>query len=65
VRAMGLGCWPPWSARLSCSWKEMCRGLIADLGTGKLSGRLPELPELGTAAHDLATTVEEARQQAF
>ena len=45
--------------------KDMCHALIADLGTGKLSGRLPELPELGTAGHDLATAVDEARQQAF
>jgi hypothetical protein len=45
--------------------KDMCRALIADLGTGQLSGRLPELPELGTAARDLATAVEEAPQQAF
>jgi hypothetical protein len=45
--------------------KDMCRALGADLRTGKLSGRQPELPELGTAARDLAATVEEARQQAF
>lgn len=45
--------------------KDMCHALITDLGTGKLSARLPELPELGTAARDLATTVEEARRQAF
>ena len=45
--------------------KDMCRALIADLGTGKLSGRHPELPELGTAARDLATAVQQARQQAF
>jgi hypothetical protein len=45
--------------------KEMCRALGADLRAGKLSGRHPELPELGAAARDLAATVEEARQQAF
>jgi hypothetical protein len=45
--------------------QDMCRALIADLGTGKLSGRHPELLELGTAARALATTVDEARQQAF
>lgn len=45
--------------------KDMCRALIADLGTGQLSGRHPELLELGAAGRDLATAVEEARQQAF
>jgi hypothetical protein len=41
--------------------RDMCRALIADLETGKLSGRQPELPELGTVATDLATTVERVR----
>jgi hypothetical protein len=41
--------------------RDMCRALITDLETGKLSGRQPELPELGTAATDLGTTVERAR----
>jgi hypothetical protein len=41
--------------------RDMCRALIADLETGKLSGRQPELPELAAAATDLATTVERAR----
>jgi hypothetical protein len=45
--------------------KDMCRALIADLGTGQLSGRHPELLELGAAGRDLATAVDEARQQAF
>jgi len=43
---------------------EMFRALGADLRTGKLSGRQPELPELGAAARDLATTVEEVRRRA-
>lgn len=45
--------------------KDMCRALIVDLGTGQLSGRHPELPELGAAGRDLATAVDEARRQAF
>ena len=45
--------------------KDMCRALIGDLGTGQLSGRHPELLELGAAGGDLATAVEEARQRAF
>lgn len=45
--------------------KDMCRALIGDLGTGQLSGRHPELLELGAAGRDLATAVEEARQRAF
>jgi hypothetical protein len=43
--------------------KDMC--LIADLGTGQLSGRHPELLELGAAGRDLASAVDEARHQAF
>ena len=43
--------------------KEMCRALGTDLRTGKLSGRQPELPELGAAARELAATVEEARRR--
>jgi hypothetical protein len=42
---------------------EMCRALTADLRTGKLSGRPPELPELGTAARDLASAVKEATRK--
>ena len=45
--------------------KDMCRALVADLGTRQLSGRHPELAELGAAGRDLATAVDEARQQAF
>jgi hypothetical protein len=38
---------------------EMCRALSADLRTGKLSGRQPELPALGAAARELAAAVKE------
>ncbi len=38
---------------------EMCRALSADLRTGKLSGRQPELPALGAAARDLSAAVKE------
>lgn len=44
---------------------DICRALTTDLGTGQLSGRHPELLELGAAARDLATVVDQARQQAF
>jgi hypothetical protein len=44
--------------------KDMCRALCGDLQVGKLSGRHPDLPELGGAAHDLAAMVDDARQQA-
>jgi hypothetical protein len=37
---------------------EMCRALSTDLRTGKLSGRQPDLPALGTAARDLAAAVK-------
>src|SRR4029077_762371 len=45
--------------------KDMCRALVVDLETGQLSGRHPELLELGAAGRDLATAVDQARQQAF
>ena len=45
--------------------KEMCRALDGDLRAGKLSGRDPELAELGAAARDLVTAVDEARRKAF
>lgn len=38
---------------------EMCRALSADLRTGKLSGRQPQLPALGAAARELAAAVKE------
>ncbi len=41
--------------------KDMCRALVTDLGTGKLSGRHPDLPELGATARDLASAVEQAQ----
>jgi len=43
--------------------KDMCRALCSDLDMGKLSGRHPDLPELGGAAHDLAATVDDARRR--
>jgi hypothetical protein len=42
---------------------EMCRALSTDLRTGKLSGRPPDLPALGTAARDLASAVKEATRK--
>jgi hypothetical protein len=45
--------------------KDMCGALCDDLRAGKLSGRHPELPDLGAAAQDLAATVDEARRHAF
>src|SRR5437867_9628285 len=36
---------------------QMCRALVTDLETGKLSNRPSELPGLGTAARDLAAAV--------
>jgi hypothetical protein len=36
---------------------EMCRALVTDLHTGKLSSQPEGLPELGTAARDLAAAV--------
>ena len=42
---------------------EMCRALTTDLGTGKLSGRPSELPDLGTAARDLAAAVKKVTQK--
>lgn len=39
---------------------EMCRALIQDLGTGKLSAGASGLPGLGTAAKDLAAAVTKA-----
>jgi hypothetical protein len=40
----------------------MCRSLEGDLRAGKLSSRHPELPELGAAARDLVTTVDETQR---
>jgi hypothetical protein len=45
--------------------RDTCRGLVADLRAGRLNGRHPELGELGAAGSELATAVDEARQQAF
>jgi len=42
---------------------EMCRALTADLQTGKLSSRPPDLPALGAAARDLAAAVKEATRK--
>ena len=42
---------------------EMCRALVEDLGTGKLSNRASDLPSLGTAAQDLAAAVKKATQK--
>jgi hypothetical protein len=39
---------------------EMCRALVTDLGTGKLSARASGLSGLGTAAKDLAAAVTKA-----
>ena len=44
--------------------KDMCRALCGDLQVGRLSGRHPDLPELGAAAHDLAAMVDDARRPA-
>jgi hypothetical protein len=43
---------------------EICRALVTDLETGKLSNRPSELPGLGTAARDLAATVKKVTQKA-
>jgi hypothetical protein len=40
---------------------EMCRALVSDLHTGKLSARASGLPGLGSAAKDLAAAVREVR----
>ena len=42
---------------------EMCRALTTDLRTGKLSGRHPDLPDLGVAARELAAAVKEAARK--
>lgn len=42
---------------------EMCRALSADLKTGKLSARQPDLPGLGAAARELAAAVKEATRK--
>ncbi len=44
--------------------KDMCRALCGDLQVEKLSGRHPDLPELGAAAHDLAAMVDDALRRA-
>ncbi len=41
--------------------KEICRGLESDLRSGAMSTRHEELPALGTAAGELARTIEKAR----
>lgn len=38
---------------------EMCRALSNDLRTGRLSPSQPDLPDLGSAAKDLASAVKE------
>ena len=38
---------------------EMCRALSNDLRTGRLSGSQPDLPDLASAAKDLASAVKE------
>jgi hypothetical protein len=42
---------------------EICRALSTDLRTGKLSGRQPDLPNLGAAARDLSGAVKEATRK--
>jgi len=42
---------------------EMCRALTADLRTGKLGGRQPDLPGLGEEARNLGTAVKEATRK--
>jgi hypothetical protein len=42
---------------------EMCRAITTDLQTGKLSSRPSELPDLGTAARDLAAEVKKVTQK--
>jgi hypothetical protein len=43
---------------------EMCRGLGADLRSGAVSGRHPELAGLREAAAELGTSIERAQQHA-
>jgi hypothetical protein len=42
---------------------EMCRALSADLRTGKLSGRQPDLPALDAAARELSAAVKKATRK--
>ncbi len=42
---------------------EMCRALSTDLRTGRLSSRPSELPDLGTAAKDLAAAVNQVTRK--
>jgi hypothetical protein len=43
---------------------ELCRGLVADLRSGSVSGRHPELPLLQAATSDLKQSIEHVRTQA-
>jgi hypothetical protein len=45
--------------------KELCRSLDVDLRGRIMSARHEELTELGSAAVDLAQSIEEARSEAF
>jgi hypothetical protein len=45
--------------------RDTCRGLVADLRAGRLSGDHPELSELQAAGRDLVEAVDVARQEAF
>jgi hypothetical protein len=45
--------------------KELCRSLDSDLRARLMSARHEELPELGTAAVQLAQSIQEARSEAF
>lgn len=42
---------------------DFCRALNTDLRSGRLSARVPELPDLEAAARDLAATVKKATQK--
>lgn len=43
---------------------ELCRGLGADLRSGSVSGRHPELPHLQESTVELEQSIEHARSQA-
>jgi hypothetical protein len=43
---------------------ELCRGLGADLRSGSVSGRHPELPHLRESTVELGQSIEHARSQA-
>jgi hypothetical protein len=42
---------------------DFCRALNSDLQTGKLSARVPDLPDLAAAARGLAAAVKKATQK--